>query len=50
MENGQFKVWSGVVKEIQFVFCYFTTLIAPVFHMGSEEKLNLVFSDNLIQV
>lgn len=49
LENGQIKDWSGGVKEIQFVFCFFTILIAPVLHVGSEEKLNLVFSDNLIQ-
>lgn len=48
-ENGQIKDWSGGVKEVQFVFCYFTTLIAPVFHVASEEKLNLVFSESLIQ-
>lgn len=48
-ENGQIKDWSGGVKEILFVFCYFTTWIAPMLHMGSEEKLSIVFSDNLIQ-
>lgn len=43
-ENRQTKDWPGGFRQINSGLCSFTTLITAMFHVGSNEKQNSVFS------